>query len=226
MNFCIYRSVLDLGVRIKGVLIEGIENRTESEEYSAWREREISSLLAEYSDFDARRDEIIEGFYDLHQKIGVPRRKNIPASENLIRLLVRKQGLPEINKAVDIYNIISMKSKLSLGAHDTACITGNISLRLTRGNEMFLPIGAGETKPVKQGEYAYIDDNNDIVCWLEIRQAEKDKVTKDTKNVFYVIQGNEKTPEDLLLATANAVIDTTVRFCGGHGKIIGDILDA
>ena len=226
MEFLIHQSVLDLGVRIKGVLIEGIENHTVTEEYRQWRKQKAEELLETYNGYDVKQDEILEAFYTLHSKVGVPRRKNVPASENLIRLLVKKQGLFEINKAVDIYNIISMESRLALGAHDTDRISGNLSLRLTDGNENFLPLGAQEPKPVKAGEYSYIDDDNDIVCWLEIRQVEKDKVTEDTQNVFYIVQGNEKTPEELLLKAAEDIIAETTRFCGGSGRIIGRVVNA
>ena len=113
-----------------------------------------------------------------------------------------------------------MESKLALGAHDIDKVSGNITLRLTDGTEKFRPLGSEEDKPVKPGEYSYIDDNNEILCWLEIRQVEKDKVTEDSKNIFYIVQGNEKTSDDLLYETADRIVDTTVRFCNGNGKIL------
>ena len=220
MEFYVEQKVLDLGVKIIGVEIDGIDNKTISDEYLQWRKDEVGVLLEKYKDFDVKQDEVLEAFYTLHEKVNVPRRKNIPASENLIKLLIKKQGLFEINKAVDIYNIISMESKLALGAHDIDKVSGNITLRLTDGTEKFRPLGSEEDKPVKPGEYSYIDDNNEILCWLEIRQVEKDKVTEDSKNIFYIVQGNEKTSDDLLYETADRIVDTTVRFCNGNGKIL------
>ena len=220
MEFYVEQKVLDLGVKIICVEIDGIDNKTISDEYLQWRKDEVGVLLEKYKDFDVKQDEVLEAFYTLHEKVNVPRRKNIPASENLIKLLIKKQGLFEINKAVDIYNIISMESKLALGAHDIDKLSGNITLRLTDGTEKFRPLGSEEDKPVKPGEYSYIDDNNEILCWLEIRQVEKDKVTEDSKNIFYIVQGNEKTSDDLLYETADRIVDTTVRFCNGNGKIL------
>ena len=223
MEFFIHKEVLELGVRIKGVFIEGIDNTYEDDIYLAWRRQKTADLLQKYSGFDIKRDEILEGFYRLHEKVNVPRRKNIPASENLIKLLVKHQDLYRINKAVDIYNIISLESKLALGAHDTDLIDGNIHLRITDGSESFVPLG-GTGKPVKAGEYSYIDDAGDILCWLEIRQSEKDKVTDNTRNLFYIIQGNEKTPDELLQHTAEEIIDLTTRFCGGRGFVAGTVI--
>ncbi len=67
--------------------------------------------------------------------------KNLPASENLIKLLSKREDLIEINKAVDIYNIISIDSKLCLGAHDIDKIDGNVTLKITDGSENFIPLG-------------------------------------------------------------------------------------
>lgn len=80
--------------------------------------------------------------------VGVPRRKNLPASENLIKLLIKRKGLTNINKAVDIYNIISMESKLCLGAHDIDKIPGNVTLKLTDGRKTFYPLSRAELKKV------------------------------------------------------------------------------
>lgn len=220
MKFIVCDEVKALGVKVLGVEINGIDNKTITEEYKAWRKKKAQELLERYKDYDPKEDPIIEGFYALHAKVNVPRRKNLPASENLIRLLEKKQELFPINKAVDIYNLISIDSKLALGAHDIDHVEGNITLRLQDGTENFIPLGQTEPKPVKAGEYSYIDDANDIICHLEIRQVEKDKVTEDSKNLFYIVQGNEETSDELVQKTAEDVIAFTTRFCGGTGRIL------
>ena len=62
-----------------------------------------------------KEDKILEG-YHLHDYIHVKRRKNIPASENLIRMLIKRKNIGSINKIIDLYNLISIDS--ALGAHD------------------------------------------------------------------------------------------------------------
>ncbi len=225
MHFYIHQNILDLGLKAIGVLIQGIDNHTISDDYLAWRNQKVTELVERYIGYDLKSDEILEGFYALHAEVNVPRRKIIPASENLIRLLQKKQDMFSINKAVDIYNILSMESKLALGAHDIDHVFGDIHLQLTTGKESYVPLGCSDSKPVKSGEYAYIDEADDILCWLEVRQVEKDKVTEDTKNVFYIVQGNEKTPEELLRKTAEEIISFTTAFCGGSGNIIGETVN-
>jgi DNA/RNA-binding domain of Phe-tRNA-synthetase-like protein len=220
MNFIVDNKVTDLGLKIKAVIIENIDNQTSNKEYELFRKEQINELITKYKDYDIKQDPVIEGFYKLHQKVGVPRRKNLPASENLIRLLTKREDLVKINKAVDIYNIISIKSKLCLGAHDIDKINGNVTLKITDGTEKFLPLGSEEIKPVNSGEYCFVDDSNDVICWLDIRQVDKTKVTENSKNIIYFIIGNEETSYEELDDVANQIITLTTRYCNGTGKII------
>ena len=220
IGVAVEKSVLDIGVEIVFAVIEGMDNTITSPEWMEKRKEIIARLLEDYKDMDYHADPILEGFHILHDRAGVKRRKNIPASENLIRLLNKHGDVFFINQAVDIYNIISMESKLALGAHDIDQVDGNVTLRFTDGTERFVPIGQSEAVPNNPHEYSYCDDANEVLCRLEIRQVEKTKVDEQTKNVFYIVQGNEATDNDLLLATARKIVNETVKYCGGKGRVV------
>ncbi|MBR5340923.1 MAG: hypothetical protein IK151_03245 [Erysipelotrichaceae bacterium] len=220
IRFTVEQAVKDIGVKIVFPVIEGIDNTRTSPEWMERRKEIIDSLINEYKDIDYHADPILEGFHILQDRSGVKRRKNIPASENLIRLLNKHGDVFFINQVVDIYNIISMESKLALGAHDIDRVDGNVTLRFTNGTELFIPIGQEEPIPVNAHEYSYCDDANEILCRMEIRQVEKTKVNASSRNIFYIVQGNEATDDVLLLKTAKKIIDETVKYCGGKGKII------
>lgn len=220
INFSVEKDVLDIGVKIIFVVIEGIDNREVSSEWLESRERIIQALIEEYKDMDYHADPVLEGFHILHDRSGVKRRKNISASENLIRLLIKNKGVFFINQVVDIYNIISMESKLALGSHDIDQVDGNVVLRFTDGTERFVPIGQMEPVLINAHEYCYCDDSNEVLCRLEIRQVEKTKVNEFSQNVFYIVQGNEATDDEFLRETAQRIIDETVKYCGGSGRII------
>ena len=87
IRFAVEQAVLDIGVKIVFPVIEGIDNTLISPEWMEKRKETIDCLLEEYKDIDYHADSILEGFHILHDRAGVKRRKNIPASENLIRLL-------------------------------------------------------------------------------------------------------------------------------------------
>lgn len=220
MEFIVEQKVLDLGVKIKGVEINVENNTTYSDELKQYINQHIDKLLEKETVDTIKNNQIIQGFYDLHQLVHIPRRKNLPASENLLKALIKKQQFSSINPVVDIYNIISMETKLALGAHDIDHVAGNLSLRLTQGNENFIPLGQSEAKTVPEGVYSYVDDERDIVCYLEIRQVDKTKITQESHHIFYIVQGNKETSWELIDQVAREIIDITTHFCGGEGKIL------
>lgn len=220
MEFKVEKAVLDAGVKIVFVVIQGLDNSKESYEWHAHREILLNDLLERYIDIDVHQDPILEGFNLLHDHTGVKRRKNIPASENLIKLLQKHGSLTYINKVVDIYNLISLDSKLALGAHNIDRVSGNVTLRFTDGTERFVPLGQTEPVAINPHEYSYIDDSNEVLCRLEIRQVQKTLVDETARNVFYIVQGNDATSDELLHQTAQKIIDLTTQYCGGVGEII------
>lgn len=220
MEFKVEKAVLDAGVKIVFVVIQGLDNSKESYEWHAHREILLNDLLERYKDIDVHQDPILEGFNLLHDHTGVKRRKNIPASENLIKLLQKHGSLTYINKVVDIYNLISLDSKLALGAHNIDRVSGNVTLRFTDGTERFVPLGQTEPVAINPHEYSYIDDSNEVLCRLEIRQVQKTLVDETARNVFYIVQGNDATSDELVHQTAQKIIDLTTQYCGGVGEII------
>lgn len=51
------------------------------------------------------------------------------AAEQMLRRIILNKGLYHVNNAVDINNIISVKSGYSIGSYDTEKITGDVTLR-------------------------------------------------------------------------------------------------
>lgn len=215
MEFFVEKKVLDLGLKIKFVVINGVDNTKESNYLSS----NLEDLINKYKNFDIENDNVLEGFHKIHEKGNISKRKNIPASENLIRLLKENNNIYSINSLVDIYNTISIDSKLCLGAHDIDKVDGNVTLRFHNGSEIYNPIGDNTSHKVKLNEYSYIDDNNDILCRLEVRQVEKTKVTEASKNIFYIVEGNEETSDEYLLDISKKIIDITTKELGGNGYI-------
>jgi DNA/RNA-binding domain of Phe-tRNA-synthetase-like protein len=96
-------------------------------------------------------------------------------------------------------------------------------LRFTDGTEKFIPLGENEAKHIQPGEYSYIDDSNEIICYLDVKQIDKTKVTLDTKNVFIVVQGNTNTPFPHLENAVSELLFLIKRYCGGEVKVEGQI---
>ena len=215
-QFKIQQEVLALGVKIKGVRIHGINNTVYSSSLNDYIDVHVKRFLENNTLGMLKENQIIQGFYDLHKEVGIPKRKNLPASENLLK----KQEFHKINPLVDIYNLISMDTKLALGTHDLAKTKGNISLKLTTGSENYMPLGSEEAKVVKAGIYSYIDDANDIICFSEIRQVDKTKVTNESVDIFFIVQGNKVASNKYVEDVAKELITVVTYYLGGVGEIL------
>ena len=215
MNFHFDDTVKRLGVNGAYFVIDGMKNCKSIREFDAIKELYLNTLNADSISKKIEESEIVRGFRELHDKVNCRGKKYIASPENLMSYFVSHRSLPSINLIVDIYNYISLRSELAIGAHDTRDIKGDVHLRLTDGTEYFLPLGYSKPMPINRGEYCYIDDANDVLCRLEVRQVEKTKVLETTTSCFYIVQGNHCVPSSSIVSTAQELIELAMRFCGG-----------
>lgn len=103
-EFKVQQDVLDLGVKIKGVRIHDIDNTVYSSALDDYIDVHVKRLLENNSLESLKKNQVIQGFYELHKEVGIPKRKNLPASENLLKNLLKKQEFHKINPLVDLYN--------------------------------------------------------------------------------------------------------------------------
>ena len=172
-------------------------------------EDEKSSVFKRILDSNAENP-ISHEYKRLHDKYGQP--GILGPAEFLVNLAKKNRRLPNINCVVDAYNLISALTFLSIGAHDLNNVKGNLKLTVCNGNEIYTPLGSGEKQKVNAGEYACTDDEK-VICWLDIKQCNETKITKDTKKYIIYIQGNSKTSKELLEEALNLVVNYQTRFC-------------
>lgn len=219
IKFIAEKDIYNLGIKGIYLTIEGMTN-TYLDGTLNILDEDLSILINSYSLENLKQDPILLGYRKLHEKVKVSNRKFISSPENLLLNLIKNKTLPSINAIVDIYNLISVKYKIALGAHDMKYISGNVTMRNTIGNELFIPLGQDSPKEVRENLYAYIDDSNEIICLLEVRQVEKTKVTIDTSDCFFIIQGNEETSLNYLKSATDELIFLIKKYCGGKENIL------
>jgi len=225
-QFIIWPEIKKIGLTGIYLTVEDIHNRVTDAEFEKYSRAIVHQTYIDIrKNVDIKEDYVFKGFRQLHDSVGAPNRKNLSASENLYRLLSKKGDIPRINLLVDIYNTISIKYKLALGAHDWDQIDGNVHLRFTDGTEKYIPLGDTEPKTIHAGEYSYIDDSNEIICYLDVKQIDKTKVTLDTKNIFLVVQGNANTPFIYVENAVTELLFLIKRYCGGEAKVVGQVED-
>lgn len=220
LTFTVSQSVKTIGWTGVCLRIDGLQNKAFDPDFKAVKHERLKKVFAELTSERLKTDPVLHGFTKMHQAIGHSNRETVAAPTALLKILLNHGGLPQVNLLVDIYNLISTETRLALGAHDIAKISGNVVLQPTTGDEPFWPIGAAGPQKVRPGDYAYLDSANDVLCWLEVKQVEKTKVDLDTSHCLYIIQGNRETPKDYLLSAARELIELTTRFCGGTATML------
>jgi len=219
-------EIRNIGLTGIFLTIENIRNKETDFSFEKFRRQELYQAYNYRKEIGEMKDDpLIQGFRQLHEAVGAHNRKNLSAPENLYKLLAKTGDIPHVNLLVDIYNTISVKYRLALGAHDWDKINGNVHLRFTNGTEKFIPLGESEPKNVRIGDYSYIDDSNEIICYLDVRQIEKTKVTLGTKNVFLVVQGNANTPFPYIEEAVSELLLLIKKYCNGKAHVIGQIMD-
>ena len=63
------------------------------------------------------------------------------SAEALLRRIIAGKGFPRINAVVDIINLVSVESRLSIGLYDLAHVQGDIVFRAGRAGETYKGIG-------------------------------------------------------------------------------------
>lgn len=79
----------------------------------------------------------------VYKALGKDPNRYRPSAEALTRRVVKGLPLYRINTAVDLINLISLKSGYSIGGFDEAKIAGELTLGVGRENEVFFGIGRG-----------------------------------------------------------------------------------
>lgn len=216
-HFKISNRVSKLGVHGAYGVIYGLNNRLRDPAFDLYLASRCEQLLNQYSTEILQADPVLVGFRDLHTKIGRSNRKYPAAPEALCRQLLRSKTMPRINLAVDIYNLVSLETRLSMGAHDLDKLDGEPQLALTDGSEYFLPLGKQTPETVNAGEYCYLDDR-EIICRLEYKQVEKTKVNETSHDIFYIVQGNLNTNEEMVTSALQNIFDMTIQYCGRNAQ--------
>src|SRR5712692_8353307 len=100
-TFSVTPDVLALGVRGAYFMMTGVTNRAADDSFSAYRDSVLRELLPRYQeDGFIRADPILEGFRELHTRVGRSNRRFPSAPEGLISRFLRTKSLPTINLAV------------------------------------------------------------------------------------------------------------------------------
>lgn len=177
----------------------------------------IKNVISQLNIEELLHSPILEAYKKFHQKAGLHDVRS-PA-EHLLKLIQKSGMIPNINKVVDCYNIVSAETLLAIGAHDLAYIRGNIRFKTTDGSEKYRPLLKQELEKIQAGEYACMDDEK-IICRMDIKQCDETKVGDGTTQFLVYVQGNSETSEEYVLQALRKVCENIQNYCNGEYVIV------
>jgi DNA/RNA-binding domain of Phe-tRNA-synthetase-like protein len=167
-----------------------------------------------------RADPLVAGFHAVSRQVGVHPKTDRCSLEKLLTYAFKRGDLPAINNLVDTYNLVSIRTSCSLGAHDLDKIALPVSLRLLNGSESFTPLGSDQPMATRAGEFGYVDAANRLLCRLDVLQADFSKVTEATVNALVIVEGTSMHSSHLMRQAFADLTGLVTRYCGGTGEVI------
>jgi DNA/RNA-binding domain of Phe-tRNA-synthetase-like protein len=220
-TFLVSKGCWDLGLRAGAIVVRDVRITQASSKLRSEIDEEVQVIRNRYSSLSEIRaiPELVK-LQDILRNVNVRPRKRPPSTQKLLEFALKRGTLPAVNNLVDAYNLVSVRTKCSLGAHDLDKITVPVELRLFEGNQSFRPLGGNEDEKVKPGEFGYVDANDRVICRLDSVQADFSKVTADTTRVLIIIEATSShTAEQLEKAFADTK-DIVNCYCGGTSEVV------
>ncbi|WGX76561.1 phenylalanine--tRNA ligase beta subunit-related protein [Paraclostridium bifermentans] len=175
-----------------GVIVaKGIDNNLVKNNIVEKLNQSIKDCEDKFKDTKVKELEGILCYRDAFKELGINPNKFMSSIEAMLTRTSKGKGLPNISPIVDLGNAVSLKYMVPLGAHDIDTLDGDIEVRFSKEGDSFIPLGTEETEVLEDGELIYsAGDNVRTRRWIW-RQSEQGKITNESKNIFFPIDGFE-----------------------------------
>ncbi|HLH45161.1 MAG TPA: phenylalanine--tRNA ligase beta subunit-related protein [bacterium] len=166
---------------------------------------------------DTKTNPVAQAYRRFYWSIGLDPTKIRPAGEALRRRVLNGGRLPKINSVVDAGNYVSAKTLVPIGLYDTLTLSGNLMLKHSEGDELFLAIGSSVEERLPPGVPILIDcsEANHALHLFPHRDSQRTKITNQTKSVLVVGAGVEGVDPAIVQRAVKSTIELTVKYSGG-----------
>jgi DNA/RNA-binding domain of Phe-tRNA-synthetase-like protein len=221
MTLIVSEDCLHLGLRAGAVVFRNLRIAPSDHEQRLEILDQVQKIRTRFADpSQIRATPEVEAFREILRKVGVNPRREQPSVERLLTFAFKRGELPAINTLVDAYNLISVRSLCSLGAHDLDKIALPVALRFLTGNESFTPLGSDTAATVDPKEFGYVDAAGRVLCRLDLLQADFSKVTTATVNALLIIESTTAHEPTAASRAFEDAIALVTRYCGGSAEVV------
>lgn len=218
MNLMIADTIFDeypdlvLGIAV----LHNIDNSQARNEITERLRAAESALPGRFGDLPVIQHPYIATWREAYRKFGA-KPKDYPSSvENLTRRVLNGTQIAHINNLVSLYNTISLRYILPVGGEDLDKIAGHVLLTRAGNDEPpIVLLGEKEARAPHPGEIIYKDDVGAICRRWNWKEADRTKLTKETRNAFLVIETLPPVTRDIVETATHELADLVKEYCGG-----------
>lgn len=211
--------------RLSVVIAHGINNQGQHSEVLEMLRLEQIKLTERLGTGPITEHPHIAPWREAYKVFGAKPKDHPSSIENLVRRVSKGHTLPHINTVVDVYNTVSLRHLVPVGGEDLDTLQGDVLLTLAGENEApVILLGEKEARPPYPGEVIYKDDIGSICRRWNWKEADRSKLTEQTKNLFLVIETLPPVSQDVLKQATNELATLVRTYCGGEVK--GVFLDS
>lgn len=167
---------------------------------------------------DLAKHHLISPWRAAYSDFGSKPSKYNSSVEALMKRILKGDKIPQINKFVDIYNFLSLKYIIPMGADDLDNVEGDIQLTIAKGDEVFVPLNSDQVENPDQGEVIYRDDRNVLCRRWNYRDCDKTKITDKTKKAILYIEGLPPVTKEKVEEICKEAVQLITMFCEGEAN--------
>lgn len=183
----IFEKLPDLYVGV--VVAKEVDNSQDYPKINKLLNKYMSFSQEKFEGVNVKQNEEIIPYREAFRKIGINPNRYPCSAEALFKRLSKGKDLPHINPLVDLNNAISLKYTLPMGTHSLDGIEDNIMMRVAHPGDNFIPLGTGKIEEPDEGEVVYAVGKDVRTRRWTWRQSEHGKITDQTRDVFFPIDG-------------------------------------
>lgn len=201
------------------VVVKGVDNKGNDPEISLLLRKAEADLKKQLERLDISTHPHIAPWREAYRKFGSKPRDFRCSIEALTRIVLKGSEIRNISKLVDLYNLISIKYMLPVGGEDLDKMKGDLVLNYAKGDEEYSALGEDLNDPPQKGEVIYRDDLGVICRRWNWREADRTKLTSNTKNAILVIENLSPIPQDIAEKATQELAELVNKYCGGEVQI-------
>ncbi|MFN4132755.1 MAG: B3/4 domain-containing protein [Candidatus Hadarchaeales archaeon] len=195
-------------------IVRGVEVKPESEGVENFKREVTEEVRTSMKLEDVKDAPVFRAYRDFYWRVGIDPTKIRPAGEALVRRVLGGKPIPKINTLVDVYNMVSLRTGVAIGAFDFKKINGELILREALKGEKFLGIGM-KSQETLGGNEMVVADAEKLIAIYPYRDSEETKVTTATTDVLFLLCGVPGISEEVLKNVGDQTVEMAVKFCGG-----------